>query len=76
MLLNCLLQWSPWLFCGTGVLDSWGPALPKYSRHQMVMAAADLLALSRCAMVLGTHHSTFSYVAQALGSHPQVETRP
>ena len=55
----------------SGVLDSWGPALPKYSRHQMVLAAADLVALSHCAVILGTHHSTFSYVAQALGSRPQ-----
>ena len=52
-------------------LGSWGPALPEYSRQQMVLAAADLVALSHCALILGTHHSTFSYVAQALGSRPQ-----
>lgn len=53
------------------VLNSWGPALPKYAAEQMVSAAADLLALSGCKVIIGTRHSTFSYVAQALGSRRQ-----
>ena len=52
-------------------LASWGAALPGYSRRQMLFAAADLVALSRCTMIIGTRHSTFSYAAQALGTRPQ-----
>ena len=37
----------------------------------MVFAAVDLLALSECDALIGTRHSTFSYVAQALRSRRQ-----
>ena len=52
-------------------LRSWGNAIFKYGDDDMVFAAVDLLALSECDALIGTRHSTFSYVAQALRSRRQ-----
>ena len=52
-------------------LGSWGNRIFKYGDDDMVFAAVDLLALSECDALIGTRHSTFSYVAQALRSRRQ-----
>jgi hypothetical protein len=54
-------------------LRAWGvPWVAKaYESRQIISAAVDLIALSRCSLILGTQHSTFSYVAQAIRSLPQ-----
>lgn len=56
-------------------LAGWGQPIFAYSSTAMQTAAVDLLALSRCDLILGTRHSTFSYVAQAILSRRQARGR-
>ena len=58
-----------------GDLTSWGQPIFTYSATAMQTAAVDILALARCDRILGTRHSTFSYVAQAIASRPQARIR-
>ena len=58
-----------------GDLTSWGQPIFTYSATAMQTAAVDILALARCDRILGTRHSTFSYVAQSIASRPQARIR-
>ena len=60
-----------WALPSRHALSDWSKPIFDYSPGLMASAALDLLLLSRCGLVLGTRHSTYSYVAQAIGSHRQ-----
>ena len=52
-------------------LVDWRQPIFTYTSAMMQTAAVDMLALSRCDTLIGTRHSTYTYVAQAISSRSQ-----
>jgi hypothetical protein len=56
-------------------LAHWSQPIFTYTPTVMLAAAVDMIALSRCRVLIGTRHSTYSYVAQAISSRKQARIR-